>query len=83
MRSAAYTSFSLLGPDNSLFCGEKIPVPSSRDFDRQATDISAKIPPKKSPKRSFSCKIPAKIPVSRDLLPVSGARPVSGVASRG
>jgi hypothetical protein len=43
MRSAAYASFSLFGPDNSLFREEKIPVPPSRDFDPQYTDISAKI----------------------------------------
>jgi hypothetical protein len=58
---------SLIGAKKSLLSPDEIPVPSSRDFVAQNIENKRKIRRENRPKGAFSCKIPVKIPVSRDL----------------
>jgi hypothetical protein len=58
----------LIRAGNSLLSREKIPVPSSRDFAVQNIENAWKIWTENRSEGAFSCKIPVKIPVSRDLL---------------
>jgi hypothetical protein len=76
----------LFRPVKSLFAFQKIPVPKITGIGMQTIEITSEFSAEKPPRGLFSCKIPVKIPVSRDFLrgfqaAVAGSTPPSSGAA--